>query len=215
MQVKRSYTLDISAVRTSENHRGHSAAVRFDAGMGGRVENGEWQILFPDSARDPRDVARARNRSAAATEAAVDAVAALAGPAMTSQVVDASTLNEEYPALAPSVPSGAALWCVGRPGSRSRAEDFPELPSSAPQSAASVPNVENSRTGLQPSAFGQWGKLVKTSKKLSVHRPKAAQSFREAADPAPSLAVAMHWYVVCFCVLLNIYLDIFLPSSYA
>lgn len=101
-------------------------SARFDAGLGGRAQSGQWQIELAGIPTDPRDEAR----STGTAQAAVDLRSNISLSALSVQ-------EEEFPSLpGDSRNSNAVLWAhgvtsAGKRATQSRKEsEFPSLPPS-------------------------------------------------------------------------------------
>eukprot|EP01033_Poteriospumella_lacustris_P003081 gene3079-2257_t len=111
-----------TAATTQDNPEYVSRNARFEGGMGGRAQNGEWQVEIQAMSRDPRDP----NRHSRTDTNVVPSTAATNAP------------QEEFPTLAATMGAatlGPQKWAQARSDGvnqmQKRSNDFPALPSSA------------------------------------------------------------------------------------
>lgn len=110
-----------TATTTQDNPEYVSRNARFEGGMGGRAQNGEWQVEIQAMSRDPRDP----NRHSRTDTSVITSTAANNAP------------QEEFPTLAATMGAatlGPQKWAQARSDGvnqmQKRSNDFPALPSS-------------------------------------------------------------------------------------
>lgn len=110
-----------TATTTQDNPEYVSRNARFEGGMGGRAQNGEWQVEIQAMSRDPRDP----NRHSRTDTSVITSTATNNAP------------QEEFPTLAATMGAatlGPQKWAQARSDGvnqmQKRSNDFPALPSS-------------------------------------------------------------------------------------
>lgn len=157
------------------------SSARFDAGLGGRAQSGQWQIELASVPTDPRDQAR----STGTAQAAVDLRSDISLAALSVQ-------EEEFPSLPGDTRnSGPALWAHsattgGKRASQSRKEaEFPSLPASK----ASVSSLK--KAALAPkSNSGKVSSASSSSMLSSIVSSASLSTVGEASVSYPSQVAA-------------------------
>jgi hypothetical protein len=165
-------TSDSNSQPTTDNPDYISRTAHFEGGLGGRAQNGEWQVEIQAMSRDPRDPNRHAHRSDAAPPSA--------------------EIQEEFPTLASTMgTSGASLgpqkWMNARSDGvnqikqQQRANDFPSLPASSASAKQASYNKNSLVRGTIPASRSNGNLVASTANAKKASSGSGSTKFTKSS----------------------------------
>ena len=138
-----------------------SSSMKYDGGVAGRDINGEWQVLMPQGARDPREGRRLREGS---------------------QSVD----DEEYPSEHTFVPAEyPTLQGDIKDDSKKSEAEIKWRKSESTEDYPALVGAER-KAPLGQARIANWGARIKVNKKLTVRKPSTVKRVANSENVAHS-----------------------------